>query len=266
MANTEEQVRERLSFGEHARVLIHHLRRIFYAVIIFTIFAMVFPLSINLAGILSGNPQYLTPTIFLIRKFQIDFLPPNVSLVPVSWFSPLEVYLYVSVMFGAVLSLPVIAYELYKFINPALFAHEKKMLYPFVVSFCLLFTIGFLIGYFLVVPLTIRMLLLFIEPLGITPLYEFSSFYSLVVGGLLVCGLLFTAPVFFVILVQFEIIDTDQITKNRKMLYPGIIIGIAIIDPDPTLVTELLIGLPLILLVELSILITRRIERKRAGG
>lgn len=251
-----------LTFWEHITELLHLLRRMAYAVVISTVFFMVFPVNIDLESIFSGNPIYQTVSMFIIRKMQDDFLPPNVELLPIDWFSPMEVYFYVSILLGVLLSLPVIAYEFYKFINPALYSHEKSFLFPFVISFTALFIFGFTLGYLYVLPLTMQMLLLFVGPLGLTPSYEFAGFFSLVGGVLFLVGALFTFPVFFLLLVKAGIVSTETVTKNRRYLYPGLIIGIALIDPDPTLVTELIVGLPLILLMEISVIIGRRLEKK----
>lgn len=261
MVDQEIEGSKELSFWGHVTELLHLLRRVSFAVIVSTIFFMVFPVSVDVANLFSGNPNYVTVSMFVIRKVQEDFLPPNVELLPIDWFSPMEVYFYISILLGVLLSLPIIAYEFYKFINPALHTHERSLLFPFVISFSLLFIFGFTLGYLYVLPLTMQMLLLFIGPLGLTPSYEFAGFFSLVGGILFLVGALFTFPVFFILLVKVGILSTESITKNRKYLYPGLIVAIAVLDPDPTLVTELVVGLPLIVLMEISVIIARRFEK-----
>jgi sec-independent protein translocase protein TatC len=234
----------------------------FYAVAVSTIIFMVFPISVDLGSLFSSNPTYVTLSMFVIRKVQEDFLPAAVELLPIDWFAPMEVYFYISILLGVIVSLPIIAYEFYKFINPALYERERNYLFPFVVSFTALFIFGFILGYVFVIPLTMQMLLLFVGPLGLTPSYEFAGFFSLVGGVLFLIGILFTFPVFFILLVKAGILSTEYVTKNRKYLYPGLIIGIALVDPDPTLVTEIVVGLPLIALMELSVIIARRFEKQ----
>lgn len=261
MFGREKVDAKELPFWGHVRELLYRLRRIFFSVIISTIVVMAFPISFDLATLFSPNPQYITITTFIIKKMQEDFLPPEVELMPVGWFAPIEVYFYVSIMLGVIISLPVIAYELYGFINPALHEHERKLLLRFVASFSALFILGFVMGYMFVIPLTMRTLLLFVEPLGLVPRYEVTSFFSLVVGGLFICGLIFTFPTFLVLLVKAGVLSTGYITRNRKYIYPGLIIAISILDPDPGLVTEIFIGIPIIILIEASIIIARRFEK-----
>lgn len=208
-----------------------------------------------------SNPWYQTISSFVIRKLQDDFLPSDVELLPISWFAPLEVYVIVSIMLGVIISLPVIAYELYKFINPALYEHERTTLTPFVLAFVSLFVFGFVLGYLFVVPMTVKALLLFARLLDLPTIYQFTEFFWLIVGSLLLCGLIFTFPIYLVLLVKAGILSTKTLSKNRKYLYPGILIVIAFIDPEPSLITEALLGIPVIILTEVSIRIARRFEK-----
>ena len=102
--------------------------------------------------------------------------------------------------------------------------------------------------------------------LSLPPRYAFSEFFSLVGFALLACGLILTLPAFLVVLVKAGILKTESLTGNRKYLYGFLIIAIALIDPDPGLVTEALIFLPLVILTEISILIAKRIEKNRKSS
>jgi sec-independent protein translocase protein TatC len=122
---------------------------------------------------------------------------------------------------------------------------------------------GFVLGYLYVLPATMRMLFLFAQLLDLPPTYDFLTFFSLAGFTLLLCGLLFTFPLYIIILVKVGILKISSLTKNRRYLYGGLIIAIAIIDPEPGLLTEALMFLPLVILTEISILIAKRIERDR---
>lgn len=259
---SDEEGKE-LTFWEHLREMLSRLRMVFYALIISTIVVMVVPIQLDLANLSASDPWYQTISSFVIRKLQTDFLPADVELLPISWLAPLEVYMYVSLMLGVVISSPIIMYELYKFANPALHQHERKLIYPFVISFTGLFIFGFTLGYMVVVPATVKAMVLFANLLGLTPTYSFSDFFSLVMLTLLLCGFIFTFPTYVVLLVKAGIITTEQIKKNRKYIYVGAVILIAIIDPEPSLVTEITTIIPLIVLTEISILIARRFEKQR---
>jgi sec-independent protein translocase protein TatC len=252
-----------LSFFDHIKELLLRLRTVLYSVIISTIAVMLIPFGLDFTNITAQNPFYTTVTSYVIRNLQNNFLPPEVELLPISFLAPVEVYVFVSLILGVIISIPVISYELYKFINPALYAHEKKSTFQFVLSFFGLFVFGFVLGYLYVLPATMRMLFLFAQLLDLPPTYDFLTFFSLAGFTLLLCGLLFTFPLYIIILVKVGILKISSLTKNRRYLYGGLIIAIAIIDPEPGLLTEALMFLPLVILTEISILIAKRIERDR---
>jgi len=253
-----------LMFWEHLEELLNRLRTSFYALIFFTLFVMAFPISLNLENLFSENPWYPTIASLVIDKIRSDFVPADVELMPISWYAPLEVYVYVSLVLGAILSLPFIAYNVHEFINPAFHEHERKAVTPFIVSFTGLFLFGVFVGYVLVMPATVHVLLLTAQPFGLAPRYEFAQFFSLVAGGLFVCGFVMTFPVFLVLLVKVGLLETKQFKANRKYIYGGIMITISILDPDPTLVTETFLGIPTILALEIAIRVASRFEKTSA--
>lgn len=252
-----------MSFLDHTKELLNRLRMILYSVIISTIIVTLMPVSLDFSA---TNLFYSTVTSSVIRNLQERFLPTEAELLPLSFLAPLEVYVFVSIILGVIISLPVISYELYKFINPALYSHEKKAVLQFVVSFFGLFIFGFVLGYLYVVPATMRMLFMFSNLLNLPPKYDFAAFFSLIGFTLLLCGLIFTFPTYIVLLVKANILKTESLTKNRKYLYGVLLILIAIVDPEPGLVTEGLIFIPLVILTEISIIIAKRIEKAREAS
>jgi sec-independent protein translocase protein TatC len=250
------------SFWGHLEELLSRLRTIFYSLVISVIIVSVVPVGFDPDSFSIFNLNYDTITILIINNIQKTFLPPDVELIPISWVSPLQVYLYVSVLLGITISLPIIIYELYKFTAPALYEQEKENIVPLIFSTSALFIIGFFLGYFLIMPQTLRLLLFSAESLGLSLKYEFSQFFSLVAGGLFVCGFVMTCPVYLVLLVKAKLLETELIKKNRKYIYGGILIAIALVDPDPTLLTELFLGIPVILVFEIAIKLASRFERK----
>jgi len=252
-----------MTFWDHLTELFDRLRKGLLAFIISTIVVMIVPISLDPANVDLSNPFYQTIASFVIQNFQDRFLPQGITLIPVNFFAPLEVYFFVSLVMGAIIGLPVVSYELYTFLQPALRKHEKRFALQFIASFTTLFVFGLVLSYLYVVPLTFRTMILFSEFQNLTPIYNFSEFFSLVGTVLLICGLIFTFPTYIYLLVRAGILKTEQLTKNRKYLYGIILIIIALVDPDPTLITEGVTFIPIVLLMELTILISKRIEQKR---
>jgi len=255
-----------MSFLGHIKELLNRLRTIIMAVVISTIAVMVLPINLDFLNTSAVNPYYPSIVSFTIRNIQERFLPAEAELLPLTFLAPLEVFFFVALILGVVISTPVISYEIYKFLNPALYKQERNIVLQFVASFVGLFAGGFIFGYFYVVPLSIRTIFIFSDMLDLPPTYAFSEFFSLIGFALLACGLLFTLPTFLVLLVKAGILKTKSLTGNRKYLYGGLIIVIALIDPDPTLVTEALVFLPLVIITEISILVAKRIERTREAS
>ena len=258
-----ENNRSDMTFWQHLMELLTHLRTIIYSLIISTIIALLIPINLDFLKISLSDPFYPTIISFIIKDLQDRFLIEGVELLPISFLAPLVVYVQISFILGFIISLPVLSNELYKFFQPALYEREKKSLFIFSTSFILLFAFGLITGYFFVVPITMRSLFWFSDLLYLTPKYEFSAFFSLVGITLLLCGLLFTFPLFIIFLVKIGLIGTEWISKNRKYIYGGLVILIAIVDPDPSLITEILIFIPLVIITEISILISKRIEKSR---
>ena len=252
-----------MSLMDHLMELLNRSRKIIISIIIFTVVAMVMPISIDFSSFSTDNPFYPTITSFVIRNLQDRFLPVEAELLPLSFLAPLEVYVFISLILGALISLPVIFYELFKFVSPALHVHERKVAFQFVGAFVGLFVFGFIMGYLFILPMTMRVLFLFSKLLDLPPKYDFTVFFSTVGFSLLLCGLIFTFPMYVILLVKAGILKITTVTKNRKYLYGGLIIIIAILDPEPGLITEGIVFIPLMILIEISILVAKRIERNR---
>lgn len=252
-----------MTFMDHLRELLTRLRTILYAVIISTVIAMLVPVNLDFLTVSSENPFYATITSQVIRNLEDRFRPAGAELLPLSPLAPAEVYFFVSIILGILISSPVISYELYKFINPALHKHERKDALQFVAAFAGLFIFGFALGYLFIVPMTMRVLFFFADLLDLPPWYDFSAFFSTIGFSLLLCGLIFTFPTYIVLLVKAGILKTRLITENRKYLYGGLLVLIAILDPEPGLITESVVFIPLVILTEVSIFIAKRIEKAR---
>ena len=252
-----------MTFWDHLSELARCFRRPLYVVIISSIFIMTVPLSIDFTNMNQLNLFDHTIASRLINDFQKRFLTESIELIPLNFFAPLEVYLFISFIIGTIISLPIAAYELYKFFSPALYKHEKDFALKFFVVFICLFAFGFVLGYLYIFPLSFSTMLSFSTLLNLSPIYNFTDFFSLLGITLLMCGLLFTFPIYIYVLVKAGILETQLLTKNRKYLYSGILIIIAILDPDPTLITEGLTFLPIVILMEISIFVSKRVEKTR---
>lgn len=252
----EEKV---LPLWEHVNELAELLRAWIYTFIIATIAFMVLPADLSF---LKDPFAFYKPLISVVLlEIKARLLPPTVQLIAGSFTAPIELYVIASVVFGFVVSVPVLAYKAYRFIDPALKPSERRSVYPFTTAFSLLFLTGALFGFFILLPFVVFGTLLFLPIVGAAPLVNIDDFYSLVFFTILMTGFAFTLPVFIVLLVKFRIMGTSMITGRRVYLWAGVYILTAIITPDGGPIADVALFVPIILLLEGSLLVARRYEK-----
>ena len=196
-------------------------------------------------------------SIFLERIVQ-DVLPSNWTLIPFHLNEPLEVLLVASLILAVTFDMPLIAYETYRFIDPALKENERKLLYPFIVSSSILFLVGLAFGYFILAKFLILALTPFITAVGGTPVFELADFYYVVFLTVFFSGVAFTFPVFVYLLIRFGIVESSFFSKNRVYIWLGTYIVTAVITPDGGPVLDVILFFPIIALLELAVFMGKR--------
>jgi len=244
--------------SEHLGELAKRLKIVFYSLIATTIVIMALPGDLNF---LSNPLAFYTPLVSLIFKRIVhDVMPPQFILVGYTVGSPIELYLIGSFVLAVLINIPIIGYEVYRYVNPALFEHEKQAVGPFVVSFTVLFAIGATFGYFLLAPFTMYAMIPFFTAVGAAPMISANDFYGVVFAIVLMSGITFTFPVFLVLLVRLKIMSITVVTKNRKYIYAALLVVTAVITPDGGPIADFALFIPLLFLLELAILVAKRYE------
>jgi sec-independent protein translocase protein TatC len=156
--------------------------------------------------------------------------------------------------------MPVIAYETYRFIDPALKPEEKQLVYPFVTGTSVLFTVGVLFGYFVLAKFLVLALGPFILSIGIAnPLVDAASFYYVIFLVIASTGAAFTAPVFIYSLIRLRVLDADFFSRNRVTIWfvLWVITGL-FLTPDGGPLLDLVLFFPIVALVEGAVFLARR--------
>lgn len=248
--------------SEHLDELSKRLRVVLYFLIASTVIIMALPADLSF---ISNPLVFYTPLISLVlKRVTHDILPPEFVLVGYTVGAPIELYVIASLILGILVSIPVIAYEIYRFVTPALYEKEKRAVGPFVISFSTLFAIGAAFGYFIIAPFTMWAMVPFFAAVGAQPMLSVIDFYSVVFSLILMAGLTFTFPVFLVLLVRFGIISIQVVTKNRRYIYAGLFVITAVITPDGGPIADVVLFIPIILLLEIAVLVSRRYEQEGA--
>jgi len=171
------------------------------------------------------------------------------------------VYMKVSFITGTLAAIPVILWQIWKFIAPGLYKNEKRYLLPvmFCSSFC--FVSGVSFGYFVVLPVAFKFFASFQNDY-ITPLLRTTEYLSFANKMLLCFGLAFQLPVFAFFLAKLGILSADFLKRKRKWAIILIFVAAAVLTPSPDVVSQLLMALPLLVLYEASVWIVHFFSSK----
>jgi sec-independent protein translocase protein TatC len=246
-------------FWGHVTELTKRMKVVLFTFIVSTIVMLVLPGN---ADFLATTNNYQPLMSVFLKKMREMTLPPNVQLIALQISDPITLYFMAALVFSVSITLPVLAYEIYKFVDPALFPHERKAIYPFVSTVSVLFVAGAFFGYFFLFPTFIYSMFPFFSAVGAEMMFSIMDFYNMLFFTIIISGLIFTIPAFFVLLVKFGVINTGMFCKKRKYIYAGLVAAALFISPGATPQGDLALFICLALLFEVSLLVGRRYERK----
>mgnify|MGYP003346979085 CR=1 FL=1 len=200
---------------------------------------------------------YWAPDIFhLFAQPLLQALPAGgkmiVTDVTGSFFVPMKVTMLVAFL----IALPVVMYQLWAFIAPGLYLHERKLILPLVVSSYTLFILGMAFAYFLVFPTVFKFMASYNAPLGAEMSTDIDNYLSFAMTTFLAFGITFEVPVVVVVLVRMGMVSLAKLKEIRPYVIVGAFVVSAIVTP-PDALSQLLLAVPMTLLYELGLLIAR---------
>jgi sec-independent protein translocase protein TatC len=163
---------------------------------------------------------------------------------------------------GVLLASPVIFWQVWKFVAPGLYKQEKRALLPFSLLSSVFFLGGAAFGYFVVFPPAFRFLLGYSADF-LSPMPAVNEYFSLSIRLLIAFGVIFELPILMVFLAKIGIVDVAFLNKNRKYAILINFIIAAILTPTPDIVNQMLMGVPLLVLYEMSIIAVWLFGRKK---
>ena len=181
----------------------------------------------------------------------VAHLPKGSTLIATSVISPFMVPLKVLMMAAFLLALPVVLYQLWAFVAPGLYSHEKKLVLPLVVSSTVLFFIGVAFCYFFVFGRVFAFIQSF-APKSITASPDIEAYLSFVLSMFLAFGMAFEVPVVVVVLARMGIFSIDKLKEFRGYFVVLAFIIAAIVTP-PDVVSQLALAIPMVALYEIGI-------------
>ncbi|MDQ5904596.1 MAG: sec-independent protein translocase protein TatC, partial [Pseudomonadota bacterium] len=182
-------------------------------------------------------------------------LPEGTKMVAIGVITPFMVPLKITLLAAFLVALPVVLYQVWAFVAPGLYSHEKKMVLPLVVSSTVLFFLGVAFCYFFVFGQVFKFITSF-SPKSITPAPDIEAYLSFVMTMFLAFGVSFQVPVVLVVLVKMGVVTIEKLKEWRSYFVVIAFIIAAIVTP-PDVVSQLALAIPMCLLYELGIIFAR---------
>ena len=206
---------------------------------------------------------YWAPDIFrLLARPLMQNLPKDgkmiVTDVTGSFFVPMKVTMLVAF----VIALPIVLYQIWAFVAPGLYQHEKKLVMPLVASSYTLFLCGMAFAYFVVFPTIFRVMAHYNAPLGAEMTTDIDNYLSFVLTMFIAFGVTFEVPIVVVLLVRMNLLTIKKLKEIRPYVIVGAFVISAVVTP-PDVFSQLILAIPLIVLYEAGIIAARLIVGKQ---
>ncbi|HJX16703.1 MAG TPA: twin-arginine translocase subunit TatC [Acidiferrobacterales bacterium] len=200
----------------------------------------------------------------IIAQPLMDVLPAGMSMIATEVASPFLTPLKFTLAAAVTLSIPFLLYQVWAFVAPGLYKHEKHMVMPLVVSSVLLFYTGMAFAYFVVFP-TVFKLFVDILPPGVQMMTDIKAYLDFVFSMFFAFGLAFEIPVAVVILSSTGVVNPETLAAKRPYVIVGAFVVAAILTP-PDVASQFLLAVPMLILFEVGLFVARVLHRRRIAG
>lgn len=264
------EARAEMSFWEHIDELRKHLFRSVIAVILGAIIMAVYN-NFIVKRILMGptHADFITYTYLCKLGHKLGFnntlcfAEIHVKMQSNVVAGQFTVYLNIILIGGFIIAFPYIFWQFWKFVKPALKKNELRNTQGVIFWVSLLFFIGVLFGYLVVAPYTVNFFANFSLDDNIENIWTIGSYFNTLVPLILGSGLAFQLPLVIYFLAKVDVVSVSFLKRARRYAILVIVIVVSIITP-PDMLSTIICSIPLILLYEVSILLCKRVEKKKA--
>ncbi len=258
-----------MSFIDHLEELRWHIIRGVIAILVVTIAAFIakdFVIGTLLMGpsksdfwtyrALCELAQLVNTPSLCIEELPFELVSRKLS-------SQFMTHISVSFAAGMIVGFPYLFWEIWRFVKPGLYSKERKASRGATFSVSILFMSGVLFGYYIITPISVHFFSTYVVYEGLQNLFDLSSYISMITMIVFGSGFLFQLPVIVYFLTKAGLISSAWMKKyQRHAIIVILIIGAMITPPDPF--SQLLVALPLMILYQISIMIAKRIEKRKA--
>jgi len=248
-ASSEDEVQAQgeMTFVEHLVELRDRLLRVVLAVLCFLV--VLFPFANDLYSILAEP---------LLRH-----LPEGTSMIATQVASPFLTPFKLTVVLSIFLAMPVVLYQVWSFIAPGLYKHERRLVFPLLVTSSILFYLGMAFAYFVVFPLMFAFFQA-VAPEGVAIMTDISAYLDFVLKIFFAFGLAFEVPIATILLVWTGFTTPAAMVAKRPYVIVGaFVLGMMLTPPD--IISQTLLALPMWILFELGVLFSKIYVGKRAS-
>jgi len=172
------------------------------------------------------------------------------------------VFVWTCITAGFILGFPYLLWEVWKFISPALYEKERKYAKVFVFTASLLFFIGVLFGYYVIVPMSVNFVATFSVSAMVKNEFNLESYISMIKTSVLAGGLFFELPIIIYLLTKLGLVTPTFLQNTRKYAVVLVLIIAAIVTP-PDVVSQITVAVPMLLIYEISILISKFVVKRQ---
>lgn len=197
----------------------------------------------------------------LLAEPLLSQLPSGGQMIATGVTTPFFVPLKVAMMAAFLIALPHTLYQVWAFVAPGLYAHEKKFMVPVIIAASLLFLAGMAFAYFLVFPVVFGFIIGTV-PQGVAVMTDIGNYLDFVMTLFFAFGLAFEVPIVVVMAVYFDWVSIDKLRESRGYVIVGAFVIGAIFTP-PDIISQFMLAVPMWLLYELGIIVARLTTKNR---
>ena len=248
--------RESMTFWEHLDELRSSLIRMACVIAVFAIIAFVMKDELFAVVLAPRSSDFVTYQLLGVKAFSLHLM--NTGLT-----EQFMIHMRTAVYAGLLLASPYVLYELFRFVSPALYQHERRYAVWIVGTAYVMFMVGTLVDYFMVFPLTVRFLGTYQVSPDVANMLTLQSYVDTLLSMSLVMGVVFELPVVCGLLGRMGLINAQMMVAYRRHAIVAILVVAAIITPTTDVFTLFVVALPIYLLYEVSVVVVRTMNVER---
>ena len=195
----------------------------------------------------------------LVAKPLMDVLPPGANMVATEVASPFLTPIKLTLAVALVLTIPFLLYQLWAFVAPGLYKHERRLVLPLLISSTVLFYSGMAFAYFVVFPMAFGFFVKALPP-GVKMMTDIKAYLDFVFSMFFAFGIAFEVPVAVVLLARMGVINPDTLAQKRPYMILVAFIVAAVLTP-PDVFSQFFLAVPMIILYEIGVFFARRMKR-----